>query len=131
MQIRTIKNHTRHCSALGDILDSHIATTYGVSRNSILNTLTHYHIIDGLPPDIMHDVLEGVFPLEIKMMLSQFLNERVFTLDQLNSCVNVFPYGEEDRTNKPSPILLANINTTDTGFKQSGNQVIDAFLFSQ
>ena len=68
-----MKSHTRHCSALGGTLDGHIATTYGVARSSILNTLQHVNAINGLPPDIMHDILEGVLPLE-KSMLNHFIS---------------------------------------------------------
>lgn len=84
LQARTIENHTRHCSALGGVLnDSHIATTYGVPRNSILNSLNHLNVINGLPPDVMHYVLEGVLPLEVKLMLQQFINEdQLFTLER-------------------------------------------------
>ena len=71
----------------------------------------------------MHDVLEGALPLELKMMLSQFIGNGFFTLDQLNARIKAFPYGEEDRSNKPSQILLANLKTTDTSFKQSGNEL--------
>ena len=110
---------------------SHIATTYGVSRNLILNSLRRYNIIDGLPSDIVHGVLEGALPLEIKLVLSQFLLDRIFTLDQLNFRIKTYPYGEEDRTKKSSQILLANLNTNDTGFKQSGNNVIHTCLFNQ
>ena len=78
-----MERHTRHCSALGDTLDGHIATTYGVARSSILNTLHHVNAINGLPPDIMHDVLEGVLPLEEKLMLNHFISEdKLFTLER-------------------------------------------------
>jgi len=33
---------------------------YGVTRDSILNTLNFFHVTSGLPPDIMHDIFEGV-----------------------------------------------------------------------
>lgn len=83
LPLRTMESHTRHCSVLGGTLDGHIATTYGVARNSILNTLQHVNVINGLPPDIMHDVLEGVLPLEVKLMLKQFISEdQFFTLER-------------------------------------------------
>ena len=117
-----MENHRRQCSALGNVLDSHIATTYGVCRDSILNSLRYFHVIDGLPPDIMHDVLEGALPLELKLMLHQFIHtSRILTLDQLNSRIQAFPYGEEDRTNRPSQVLQTNLISNDTSFKQSGN----------
>ena len=83
LQLRTMESHTRHCSALGGALDRHFATTYGVARNSILNTLQNLNVINGLPPNIMHDVMEGVLPLEVKLMLNQFINEdKLFTLER-------------------------------------------------
>ena len=47
-------------------LHDHITTTYGLHRNSILNTSKYFHIVDGLAPDIMHDILEGSLQYEIK-----------------------------------------------------------------
>ena len=83
LQLRTMESHTRHCNALGGALDGHFATTYGVARNSILNTLQNLNVINGLPPNIMHDVMEGVLPLEVKLMLNQFINEdKLFTLER-------------------------------------------------
>ena len=34
-------------------------TTYGVNSQSVLNRSRYFHVVDGLSPDIMHDVLEG------------------------------------------------------------------------
>ncbi len=41
------------------MLRSHNATTNGVERNAILNDLCYFHVVDGIGPDIMHDILEG------------------------------------------------------------------------
>lgn len=35
----------------------------------ILNLSPSYHVTKGLPPDIMHDVLEGVLQYEVKELL--------------------------------------------------------------
>ena len=42
---------------------SEISKSYGINRESLLCNLNYYHIIDGIPPDIMHDILEGVLLL--------------------------------------------------------------------
>lgn len=48
----------------------HFSLIYGVNRRSSLNSLTYFDVSSGaLVPDIMHDVLEGVLPLELKLML--------------------------------------------------------------
>ena len=43
------------------------SSTYGVKRSSILNQSCYFHVVDGLDLDVMHDQLEGVLPLEIKL----------------------------------------------------------------
>ena len=40
---------------------NHISTTYGLVNDSVLNRLSFFHVTDGLAPDIMHDVLEGIY----------------------------------------------------------------------
>ena len=60
LQLRTCEIYSAHVADLNGPLHDHIATTYGVSRNSILNNLTYFHIVNGLVPDIMHNILEGM-----------------------------------------------------------------------
>ena len=52
--------HKEHCRGLDGPLREHISTTFGVTRNSILNSLEYFHVLRGLVPDIMHDILEGM-----------------------------------------------------------------------
>jgi len=59
LQLRTKELYNSHCEGLDGPLAAHISTTYGVASNSILNKCTFFHVMDGLVPDIMHDVLEG------------------------------------------------------------------------
>jgi hypothetical protein len=57
----------------------------GVNRKSILNNSRYFHVVDGLPGDAMHDILEGVLQYECKEMLKVFIFvEKHFSLDQLN-----------------------------------------------
>ncbi|KAF0046008.1 hypothetical protein F2P81_002537 [Scophthalmus maximus] len=56
--------------------------------------------------DIMHDVLEGVAPLEVKLLLRHFIyEEKLFTLEQLNDRIAGFDYGYMNDKNKPSAII--------------------------
>ncbi len=48
----------------------HFSTVYGVNRQALLSTLKYFSVCSGaLIPDLMHDVLEGALPLEVKLML--------------------------------------------------------------
>ena len=60
MERRTKEIYLAHCAELGGPLHDHIATTYGVAGNSILNDLDFFHVTTGLVPDIMHNILEGM-----------------------------------------------------------------------
>ena len=42
----------------------------GVNRRSLLTSLNYFDVTSGLLiPDVMHDFLEGVVPLELKLIL--------------------------------------------------------------
>lgn len=92
--VSTRETHARHISNLSDpLLATSVATTYGLSRDSILNSLQCFHVAEGLPPDIMHDILEGALQYEVKEMLRQFTGEKdCFSLSFLNSIISKFPY---------------------------------------
>ena len=51
---------------LNGVMANHIATTYGLSRDSILNSSRYFHVTEGLPPDSMDDLLEGTLQYEVK-----------------------------------------------------------------
>ena len=85
----------------------HIAITYGLTRNSILNTSRYFHVTEGLPPDCMHDMLEGSIQYEVKELLKSLINEG---LVDINSRIERFPYSSRDAVNKPSPIDVSSAN---------------------
>lgn len=55
-------------------LHDHFSMTYGVNRESILNSLEYFNVADGcIIPDLMHDMLEGYLPYKTKLMLKHFI----------------------------------------------------------
>ena len=78
-------------------------------------------MIDGLPGDVMHDLLEGVLQYECKEMLKIFINEEKYlTLDQLNERIKRFDYGYYNGKNRPSPISQQTLNNANNSLKQKG-----------
>jgi hypothetical protein len=58
-----------------------------------MNNSKYFHVVDGLPSDIMHDILECVLPLHFKVMLRKFvLEEKKFTIDELNTQIHGFAF---------------------------------------
>ena len=110
----------------------HISTTYGLQRESILNSSKYFHVTEGLSPDIRHDILEGCLQYETKEVIKYLIQEqKLLSLDDLNSRIDNFLYCYADVTNKPMPIAATLLSSTDHSMKQSGQFIIfhDCFLY--
>ena len=74
-EIRSDEKHLEYCDLLEqDGLSTadhqHYSLVYGVNRRALLSSLRYFSVASGsLLPDIMHDVLEGALPFEVKLML--------------------------------------------------------------
>ena len=97
-----------------------LSTTYGVNQDSILNRLSHYHVTSGLPPDVMHDLLEGVAVVELKCMLTKFSQNYNLSLNLLNDRIDNFPYGFPDTKTKPLKLPASYSSVDHESLKQSG-----------
>ena len=123
--MRTCESYSRQTDLVA--ADPASSSVYGVKRNSSLNFSKFFHVVGGLPSDIMHDILEGVLPLHMKVMLRKFImKDKFFTLDQLNEKLSKFPFGTCDIRNKPS--LIKNVTLTDYHLRQSGNWSVLGFF---
>ena len=112
------------CGLLRESLDAaYHNTTYGINSTSPLNSLEYYHVCKyGLPPDIMHDILEGYVPYTLKLMLNVFIQVRGYlSLAEVNSSIKNLKYGYSV-TDRPRPLTEAALSVTDskTALKQSG-----------
>lgn len=100
----------------------------------MLNTLEYANVADELlPPDIMHDVLEGYLPYVCKQLINAVKGPNM-TLEYLNRSIHAFDFGLDD---KPSEVLNSVLESSGTHFGQSGimqcifiNVFITHFLFN-
>ena len=67
--------HNKHCKELSGpaSLRDHNATTNGVIQNFSLNNSNFFHVIDGMAPDVMHDILEGVLQVSLIVTLKDLI----------------------------------------------------------
>lgn len=120
---RTPATYNHMCTLLSSLNDGYHSTTFGINRRSPLNELCHYHVCDyGLPPDVMHDLLEGYLPYTLKLMLSHFITTlKLFTLDELNQAIKNFDYGYAE-TSRPQCLTSDSLSISKgcTTFPLSG-----------
>ncbi|XP_035848765.1 uncharacterized protein LOC118493311 [Sander lucioperca] len=77
----------------------------GVKKQCVLTDhLSHFHVSTGYPPDIVHDLFEGVVPVELARCISLLISKKYFTLEGLNKLIQTFPYKWGDKTNRPHPV---------------------------
>jgi hypothetical protein len=77
--IRSSIQHSKNCDVLemSDLTVAerqHFSSLYGINRRALLDSLKYFNVASGaLVPDIMHNILEGALPLEVKLMLKVFI----------------------------------------------------------
>lgn len=81
--------------------------------------LRYFHVVDGIVPDVMHDILEGTLQLHIKWLLKHFINTGRISLATFNSRLKSFHYGPSDISNKPTPIAAETLFSSTNTIKQS------------
>ncbi|KAJ8037460.1 hypothetical protein HOLleu_18274 [Holothuria leucospilota] len=95
----------------------------GVARSSILNELSYYHVVENLALDYMHDLLEGVVPMEVKMVLKALIDLHMFSLLELNSRISSFSYGFTEKQNCPTQYTMHGLSNPKGSSGQKAAQM--------
>ena len=99
-QLRDKDSHDRQVQEVKE--EPRLSRTYGVKRACPLTeNLQHFHVVTGYPPDILHDILEGIVPTELSLCLTDLIGKRYFTLEVLNHAIRYFHYTFTDKTDRP------------------------------
>lgn len=105
-----------------DLEKSDISKT-GICRDSVLNSLPYFHVTSNIALDIMHDFLEGILPLEFKLVIGKLIEDGKLTLDDINSRISSFNYGFTDKKNRPCPLTNYQINNPKGASGQKAAQM--------
>lgn len=101
----------------------------GVKRECVFTkNLSHFHVIFGYPPDLAHDVFEGIIPVELAHCLTVLISKKFFTLADLNNAILKFPYKWEDKTNRPHVVSQTFSSTKTVGGNAHENWSLLRFL---
>jgi hypothetical protein len=92
--------------------NSHDTTTYGdlitqgVYKNCVLNESRYFNILKNHAFDLTHDLWLGVVPIELSLVLTSLIKEKVINIDFVNSRIKSYNYGSVDASNKPNLIYM-------------------------
>ena len=107
-QLRTPAQYDQHVEELESARTAkdrdQKSTKFGVNKGCVLNKLSSYHVVEGLPPDSLHDSLEGLLSRGVKNIINHCMDLNLMSLTWLNSAIKDFDYGYSEKTVKPSPL---------------------------
>lgn len=101
----------------------------GVKKECVFTkNLSHFNGIFGSPPDLAHDVFEGIIPVELAHCLTVLISRKLFTLADLNNAILKFPYKWADKTNKPHVVSQSFSSSKSVGGNAHENWSLLRFL---
>ncbi|CAN7939240.1 unnamed protein product [Ixodes hexagonus] len=100
---RTPEGHVHHLRMKANGV--HTLSLYGVKEARHL-TFTGFLPTEHLPPDVMHDIHEGVLPFVLRHLLASLITSGMFSLSHLNAAVSEFSYASCDRKNRHAVISI-------------------------
>ena len=97
--MRTSEENFEECQKLTGLSNDPCSINSGINRLSILEEIPEFSVVNGLPHDTMHDIFEGVANYELKYFFCYCLQEKLFTVTELNQRLNHFDFGGKDKAN--------------------------------
>ena len=99
MLLNTLKAYNNNI--LIEEADNSSVFVYGIKERCCLNDLEHFHVINGLPPDLAHDVFEGIAKKVLSNIVGCFCKEKIVRLEEINGNISSFKFSDLDKRNKP------------------------------
>ena len=73
---------------------------YGIKERCCQSDLEYFHVIKGLPPDLAHDVFEGIAIKVLSDIVGCFCKEKIVRLEEINDNISLFKFSDLDKRNK-------------------------------
>lgn len=97
---RTVSSHKTNVAEINKTRNSKTKHFKGVKNENCLAPLEYFHVIKGLPPDIMHDFQEGNLMKGFTMLILKLQDLRLYNIGELNADLKSFKYSRNDAKNK-------------------------------
>lgn len=112
--LRTVESHKEDL-----LLDDPSLT--GLKKESVLNDLPSFHVVENPCVDMFHDFSEGISHYVMIHVLNNCIKKKYFSLQELNNRIDLFQYGRCDSNR--IPIVTENFAERDK-FKMSGSETM-------
>ena len=76
-----------------------------------------------LPQDVMHVILEGSLSRTLYFVVHYFLNNKICSLNEINTFILNFPYGYSELKDKPVAITVEDLKTPSDNLGQTAAQI--------
>ncbi|CAF3832604.1 unnamed protein product [Rotaria sordida] len=106
--IRTAESHDIQLKHVENVPSD--KSMYGINEASALSFISSFHPITSLPPDLMHDAMEGIMPKLTSCLLHVVVSNRLCTSSKICQMINKFTYGSNDKRNRPTVLKEKDIS---------------------
>lgn len=89
----TLRNKALHAKHCINVQDPTVPSSFGVKKTCILNDLQYFHVSDNHAVDIMHDILEGVGQLELKLLFGYLSDSKIISKHEAIERIYSYSYG--------------------------------------
>ena len=79
-------------------------STYGLRERCPFNSLQSFHAVYGFPPDLLHDLFEGVIAQDLCGIIKILSNQDWFTIVEYNQALQDHPFKYYEVNDKPQPV---------------------------
>ena len=81
-----------------------INKNFGLKHKCVFNQLQAFHCVTSMPPDSLHDLMEGVLPQDLLGIIRILINKGWFSLDDYNKALRNIKYSRQESSNKPQEV---------------------------
>ena len=93
---------------MSDSSEEEAKKKFGVKTKCVFNVLQTFHCVESMPPDSLHDLMEGVIPQDLLGILLILEDKGWFKLSEYNTALNQFNYSRQEASSKPQLVPLSN-----------------------
>ena len=77
---------------------------FGLTRKCVFNKLKSFHSVTSMPPDAMHDLMEGVLAQDLLGIIRILIDKKWFSLIDYNKALRSMKYSSQESSNKPQDV---------------------------